>query len=98
MSQWVQLIEVAGKSTYTLAALALLVLYNLAAIFFRKERAAVKLLAFLSLVSLVGLPIVGHYLRPLGKLELSVNTGTTTVTGDGNAVTSGQNNCAGVTK
>ncbi len=97
MTSWANVIAAAGKSQYTLGALALLVLYSLASSFFKKERAAIKLLGFGSLLALVALGIVGRSIKNL-PASFELNTGSTTVTGNDNAAATGQNNCVEVKK
>jgi hypothetical protein len=98
MGTWAVLIGVAGKSGYSLAALGLLLVFSLASLFFQKERAAIKLFAFLCVIALIGFPLAGHFLKGLSSASVSYNSGSTTVTGNGSGAATGQNNCVEVGK
>jgi hypothetical protein len=98
MAAWVQLIAVAGKSAYSLAALALLLVFSIASLFFKKERAAIKLFAFICLVALIGFPLAGHFIKAISRASISYNSGNTTVTGNGSGAATGQNNSVEVGK
>jgi hypothetical protein len=91
-SAWIKWIEVAGKSKYALIASCFVLAYAIFAMSFKKERAAIRLAAFIAILALFGLAIVRLLPSPVGNTSPGVTTRDVQVNGNGNGTAVGKDN------